>query len=451
MKINEILRSMSEKQVNSFIDQCRQNPSLRSASGLVRVLASRTIPSAEYKMIYEECVRGVEYSNKTWRYLTSDIFQALKRFLAENELEDHAELEEWLYLKSVHKMGLNDLFSKEARRVEKRVDKSDIPYRDKSFYKFLVAEESYEVMSTQKREAPKSLLRMNELLNEYFQSKKLQIFCSAESHRSISDFEFDDPFHQNISENITSSKPILQAYHLAYETLRGHESVNELMNMLDQLSNQLSRAEKRELYLMCINRCIRLYNKGQDMYLNKVFELYQSGLAEEIFSENGRMSRFTYRNIVTSAVGLKKYDWAMDFLERYRSALPEKQAKDLYHYHCALLSIAKKEYDNAIELLRDHRFTDPLMILDSRRLLIKVYYEKEEIDALNYLLDSFWSYLYRHKELGYHRKNYLNMVKFLRRRLSTNYVKKGQSEKLKMQIEKTENVAEKNWLLSLVR
>ena len=77
--------------------------------------------------------------------------------------------------------------------------------------------------------------------------------------------------------------------------------------------------------------------------------------------------------------------------------------------------------------------------------------EKDEREVLSSWLISFKNFIYRHKELGnYQKDRYLNLIKFTRRFLSVNRYDKTALENLKEEIEKTEQVAEKEWLLGIV-
>ena len=82
--------------------------------------------------------------------------------------------------------------------------------------------------------------------------------------------------------------------------------------------------------------------------------------------------------------------------------------------------------------------------------MVRIYYDRNEIQALDSLLDSFDIYLRRHKKGGYHRKMFMNMVRIMRSLVSA----KGRSEqnksRLRKKISNLEYLAEREWLLSLV-
>lgn len=67
------------------------------------------------------------------------------------------------------------------------------------------------------------------------------------------------------------------------------------------------------------------------------------------------------------------------------------------------------------------------------------------------MIISFKNFIYRHKELGsHHRQLYLNLLKFTRRLLSLNRQDKEAVAALRREVEATEQVAEKGWLLGVL-
>ena len=76
------------------------------------------------------------------------------------------------------------------------------------------------------------------------------------------------------------------------------------------------------------------------------------------------------------------------------------------------------------------------------------YYELDEIEALGSLLDTFRVYLNRNKELpGTRRKHYLNTISIVRKLAKIIPGAKKEIEKLEQEVESTQGVVSKNWIL----
>ena len=82
-------------------------------------------------------------------------------------------------------------------------------------------------------------------------------------------------------------------------------------------------------------------------------------------------------------------------------------------------------------------------------MLLRMYYELEEYDALHSLLESFVTYI-RRKKIAYHRENYLNLIKFTKRLLMLAQYDHKATMMLRQAIEKEPHLAEKQWLLKML-
>ena len=102
-------------------------------------------------------------------------------------------------------------------------------------------------------------------------------------------------------------------------------------------------------------------------------------------------------------------------------------------------------------LLQEVNLKDVLYNLNARRVLMCIYYELGEYDALDSLFESFTTYIRRQKDLGYHRDNYLNLIKFVKRMLQTNMKSEAEKSQLRVDIESTTELTEREWLLAQVK
>ena len=80
-------------------------------------------------------------------------------------------------------------------------------------------------------------------------------------------------------------------------------------------------------------------------------------------------------------------------------------------------------------------------------MLIRIYVETSETDALESLMESFTKFLARQKQLGYHREMCLNFLSFVHKLLKINLKDKNQRAILRGDIENEKLVSEKKWLL----
>lgn len=83
-------------------------------------------------------------------------------------------------------------------------------------------------------------------------------------------------------------------------------------------------------------------------------------------------------------------------------------------------------------------------------MLLCMYYDLDEYDALEAHLEAFKTHLYRQKNLDYHRENYLNLVNFTKRLLHLDFHNKKKINELRDEIVTTNRLLEKEWLLEKI-
>ena len=113
----------------------------------------------------------------------------------------------------------------------------------------------------------------------------------------------------------------------------------------------------------------------------------------------------------------------------------------------ARVRFKEKKYKEVIHLLSKVEYIDVLLSNSIKAMLCKAYFELDELNALDSLLDSFRVYLQRKGKMAYHQKVYLNFIKFLRRIINVNMLDKIAVEKIKSQLVTTKEIIDQDWLL----
>ncbi len=91
---------------------------------------------------------------------------------------------------------------------------------------------------------------------------------------------------------------------------------------------------------------------------------------------------------------------------------------------------------------------DPLLMLDAKVLLLKMYFETAQWDALDSLLTSLKAYLRRKTSLGYHKEHYLSLVYYTQKMLALNTHDRSATQGLRQEVVAAGNVLEREWLLA---
>ncbi len=285
-------------------------------------------------------------------------------------------------------------------------------------------------------------------------AKKLQQDCLLQAHDQIYQLNYQpgklNTFFQELTTDELPDDPIIRLYWHCSRMLR--EPNNEVhfeyfKDLLVAQGDQLPPEEARDLHLLAINHGIRRVNEGARRYFQDVMDLYRAGLEQTYLLRNGLLSRFTYHNIVAVALQIDDSAWAKEFIEDWTSSLERRFRERMYNYSRAKIAYVEQAYEEALSFLQQSNYHDPLLNLGARALLLKIYYELDEWDALQSHLDAFQNYLRRRAGLGYHRANYRNLIRYTRKLLRLQPRDQLTRERLQMQIEAEDLLTEKDWLL----
>jgi len=100
--------------------------------------------------------------------------------------------------------------------------------------------------------------------------------------------------------------------------------------------------------------------------------------------------------------------------------------------------------------LHQVKFDDVFLNLNARNLLLKIYLELEEYEALDAHLNSFETFIRRKKINNPHRANYLNIIKLSRKIIQLNPHDKAAKTVLIKEIEGEKNPSTRAFLLDIL-
>lgn len=234
------------------------------------------------------------------------------------------------------------------------------------------------------------------------------------------------------------------------------EDYFQLISRLQDARPKLNPATALALYTYAQNYCIRQINQGNHPFLEELFRIYQTLITEQLlFDEDGTLAHWHYKNITTVALRLKEFDWAGDFLEKYRSRLPVGLQPAVHAYNLAALHYEQGDYHKAMKLLQQTEFADVYYALSAKSMLLKIYYETDDDEALSYAVQAFEVYLRRNEDISKDHqlihKNLLRYVKKLsrlRERLPvlSHHEREKKIDALLEDMTSTRSVANLSWL-----
>ncbi|MEM8907213.1 MAG: hypothetical protein AAGD05_05140, partial [Bacteroidota bacterium] len=207
------------------------------------------------------------------------------------------------------------------------------------------------------------------------------------------------------------------------------------------------KEEMGEMHLYAINFCIRKMREKKEHYVEEALNIYLKTINSGLLLENDYLSPWTYKNVVKLGLRLQRFDWTEQFILKYNSHIKATFRSNALHLNLADLYYYKKEYDLALHNLNKVEFSDIFYTLQAKVMLLKIYYETQEEEALHSLVASFRIFLKRNKLISNNvRKTYQNFISLLYRLLKEN---RTDLTEVKTLINNTELLTDRQWLLDV--
>ncbi|PSJ72454.1 hypothetical protein C7N43_34115 [Sphingobacteriales bacterium UPWRP_1] len=423
------------------------------------LLHLNTPEKAERQTVFDYVFPGLSYNDLKLRHLAAEVLQHAEEALAaQHSISDRYYLQ--LQLMDMYRSrkmvkhyegvsnSLQTLFTRDEQRNAEYYRYQYLYWRNKDLF-------------TENRNQPEKqayLASASDALDVYYLSSKLRMAAEMITLKKV----VESPHQmQLIAELLQAAQQnnrlqytaVAMYYHIVMMLTEpdNQEHFDRLNHLFTTQNNQLPPAEAREVYYFLLNYCATKINAGQTLFLNQIFDLYRLGLNTQLLLEGHLLSPWNYKNIVTAALRLGNYDWVHDFLHQYQSFLPHKHQKNAFTYNLANYYFFKQDYNRVLQLLQEVSYDEVFYSLDARSLLLKTYFELDEYEALQSLIDSFRQWLNRTKELSKPRQQtYRNLLYFVRKLIQLPYEKPEKRAALLAEIKNTPAIADKRWLLQQI-
>lgn len=404
--------------------------------------------------IYSKIFPGEPFDDAKLRQTMHFLLKTVEEFLIYQEFQENVTYHKVLLASNYLKRNLEKPFHKAIRTAEEIQYQS--PYQEEQYLRneFLIEQEKNEFQSSRQRTAKINFQELSDMLDISYIATKLRHGCAMLSHQAVYKTAYDTGLLDEALRYIESKNllhiPAIAVYYNIYKTITASNEpkfFEQLVQQIQENGHLFPETVLRSFYLHTINYCIRKINSGEEAYVRTSFELYRQGLEKKILLENDSIDPILYRNIAVNGIRLHEFKWVEQFIYAYKEHLEEQHQENFFQFTLARLRFEQKDYGAAMGLLAKTDFSDILIQLNAKTMLMKIYYELEETDALESLLESMRTYLNRKGVIAYHRLNYQNVIKYTKKLVRTNPYNKTQIAKLRQEITAANPLTEKAWLL----
>ncbi|MBI1228314.1 MAG: hypothetical protein GC192_23975 [Bacteroidetes bacterium] len=443
--------SVEMRDVRKFLD----SPFYNTRQDLVQLfdfLVQKTEPSKTEA--WQHLQPDQPFNDQKLRLLMSYLHRLLEQYISVKELSADDYRNRLHLAIGYRKRGMSSAFERSRLALEKSLVEQ--PMQDANFYqtRYQLRWEQYHTATADNPSEKLPLVEIASDFDQFYLSTRLRLICLAAAQMGVYQAESQLVVEAEIlsmaQKSAWSEVPAVAIYLHCYRMLKSPEEETHFRNFKKLLlgsSDLFGSEELRGLYLLAINYAIKRLNEGQKSYFREGFDLYKSGLATGHILENGVLSRFTYHNVVAMGLQLGELDWVNFFIHEYKNTLERSYRESSFSFNLARLEYTRRRFDAVLELLQKANYRDPLLNLAAKTLLLKTWYELGEHDLLQSHLDAMRNYIRRKRVIGYHRTNYLNIVRFADKLLKINWMNEKEVEGLRASLKEEEVLTEREWLL----
>nr|MBS0038524.1 hypothetical protein [Saprospiraceae bacterium] len=460
VKVIETFSTVELNRLEKFIASPYFNvnePMTRLFSIVHEAVKNETLESLDKESVFSELYPRKKYSDSRFRKLCSDLLKLIEEFLAIEQFKDNPLHEAGYLMQSIANRKIDPMYNsvlKSARRLSSRQYEMAASY----YYHQYEIEKNYFYMleSEMKRETRLNLEQIAKNLDHFYMAEKLRYYATALSQKYFATQEYKLLFMDEILSHlemqdysdipqISVNLAVLKVYMYPDNEEYYYQLKSEIFKNIDRFPT----LEARDIFFAALNFCVRKGNKGVEGFIKESFLLYQFALDKNYLYYHGELTPWTFKNIVFVGLRLKEFDWVENFIHRYSRFLSDEHRNNAVTFNLARLYLYKKDLGKVLELLREVEFDDMSYSLSSKAMLLATYYDLDEIDALHSFLNSFRVFLNRKKNQlpDQRRKNYLNLIKYVKKMSSLNPYDKQAIVSLKKELENTKDVADMQWLM----
>lgn len=408
--------------------------------------------------VYKNVFNSSDVNLSAMRHVMSYLTKIIVRVLTIQEFENEETSKNILLTKVLRKKNLSKHFLSQYQKTITHINSHSKLSSQKYYEQLQLHTEFYTYSIAQRKPMDISIKSISEDLDLFFVANKLKQICNIISHKNLFVSEFEPVLFDEITKLIESKNllknPLINLLYFSYKSLSHFEEevyFFSLKKALFQHSKLISLTELKDIFTLTINYCIKKLNTGNKSFIKEVFEIYKLGIALKVFEEDGKISPYTFKNIVSIGIALNNLDWVYEFLMSFEHKISSEYAKDFHTYCLARYYFSINDYNKVVSLLHQVVIKETFTDLDTRVLLIKTYFELLEYDLLDYSISNFKQLIQRKKLQTYHENVYKNFAKFSGYLLNLASTDKKRIDNLLLKLNKTNAIAEKEWLMQKLK
>ena len=397
MKVINELSSYSEEGLRRF-ELFIQSPYFIKNNDLRTFYQEFIIPTLKsekkIQLFKLKFIEEYKWSDQKFRKTSHALNTTTKLFKASETLIQRNNLIDLLSLFHDNSANINPIESPSHKLV---VDNSDYDFSSTHMMiRYLLIKEQIELSTDEKKGEYWTLLNhLIEIIKDYEKS-----LINIE----LKNLEFLGVTYQSDQNSeLILANPVLkihQEIELMYSGKNIEESLNIILSIIDQ-NPKINWKIKRDIIVKCANHLIITLNAGQTDLYPLIFKTYKTAIDGDFLI----LDKDLYRNIPYLACKSHEFEWALEFVEKYKDRLSEEDKESAYSFTKARTLWYAKDWEGVIRTLRNVEYKDMAYNLLARSYILTCYYELDDYEPLDSLIKSFKVYLRRKRNVSKARKD----------------------------------------------
>lgn len=348
------------------------------------------------------------FNDVRFRKYSSDLFKLVKEYLIQDALADEPHLRRYLYLAALEKNQPDKLVRGVERNWEKLKQPGDAYEAGNYLFEHLLERKKYTLLNYAHRPYDRSNVEeASRALDIYYIVSKIINAVHTQSRLQTEKYQYKLKLTPLIIQFLEQdqtylSEPLVGLHYYMYKMLvasDGHNDYYRYKAVIKLHGEELGKDKGYEFFQPALNYSRRRINEGNSDFLAEYMDIYKYALKRGYVFDDDVLDPLQFRNTILIALRHGEYEWTETYIREYQEKLPARQRINAVNYNSATLYFYQKDYNKALEFLRDVEYENTTYNLNAKTMLLAIYYETKAFDALDSLFDSINSFLTRHKEL----------------------------------------------------
>ena len=360
------------------------------------------------RKLWEQVRPDLAYNDARFRKYASDLLKHLEGFLYQEYTRQDKGHEYIFILDALHERRMQKLYNSAVRSGRDLIARR--PQRDSAYFQRLYAmEKRFYDLSDEKahRGVAAPTTDIVDALDIFYVIEKLRLFCSMHVRsfyvKSEYDFRLIKEILDLLERNDMLDIPAVEIYYrmsLTYERPDDVANYERLKQLVVSNHAIFGADELHEIYQGLLNYNARGINRGTPGATEELVDLCDIIYRAQVFNAQGELSPWVFRNGIVCALRIERFDWVEHTLTHYSQFLPEGLRQNAINFNYAQLHFYRKDYGKVLEYLQEVAYDDPAYLLNSRGLLVAVYYELGQLEPLFSTINAFRTFLKRQPEMS---------------------------------------------------